>query len=1547
MAKVLRNPKPEGVEVLLGSGGDDEVVPELTQEEQQVGGGADGGEAPFQLSEDAVSFDEILVDGGDATEEQKLEDSELITQVRQDLGELFGSPLAQIIEDVRPATERARWEASSTVTKSEAVVEPSRPWITLSPEEEERLGGDPKYLERLYQLDQNYITPQLDREHEILIRGAAVLTVDVKGFSTFAYRLHEVMDKPSYAARFIGLRMDDIRQQMTGIVQLYGGQTDNFLGDGMNVLFAGEQAIQRAASAARDIRDAISKLEAITVESLSTDIRVRIGIGYGDVWLASYGNTREKRADLTGPAVLEAEQVQSIGKRHPDERGAEITISEVVAERLSGGYSFLEGEEGVCSLDRLHGSDAVLPGIYSYQPEVLDNPEAIKQAIDSRERFLSRTRRGELHRQFLRDREPRQDRTAISTVFVRIPELVNRAISYERRNALMEKIFEIADVTRGKIDKIHHDTVMINFLAGTNDENSLEVSLRIRDYLLEAQATGFALACSRGESFDLAMGSAHTVYGRSVNAARRMLDYKNPGGGMRADGKKGGVVVDEDTDRHLRRMRLTEEELPAMRLKGFEDRGPIKRYLITDMESAHLRLEEGRKLIARENELAQLHQWYQGCMDDGGKLVLVRGEQGIGKTVLISEFMRQLHEQGVYVIAGRAEPYTQKEPFAVLRDMFDQMFKLHRSDSLPDRRKIVEEFFTTNQLKTELDRLALMNEFFGTDFKESTKITDMDPEDRNTEQVRLVLEIFNGLRHIERPAAIALENTQYWDEQTIEFMRRLLPRMNESQVMMIATGWDLDKEQRDLSVAGLQLESANTHELQLGGLTVCDYDYDQIKEALELAKNTGDVTEYRFRRGQLEEMDKWWDSHRFLWYEAINSVIPIDKQDFEQNEAGWRRIIFRMAHKTRGNFRYVEQVLYDLVIYKGKDRYFEEREVIGEDGHSKSTVYVLGARRIQDEFFSEIKEMEKLEEEIINSLGDEVASLIRDASVIGTDFDVKTLALLSKVLPEKIHEAMKIAQRYGLVISRGEGFYEFWRGQNAAYNSIGDVRERQLKHRRLAYHFEESEPNNLPRLVRHFSHSDDYLKALHYLEKYITQLRQHDLSKAALNHIYDDDFGYADIFNKIRQRSWNVLDTSMDEPINREMTPEEIDTVVDNHVALMMDIAARAHRDAGDRPRATKAVQYARSVFADAHPQFDDMDVHDQITWANFYRELAVDDAYLEPFETGQIHLYWAEKLLDEVNIQLEQGQINGEVMANYRKAKAFLCNTFGWAYKMNRDYEEALPYFVEGARFADTYDEQKRLLQGQALTYKDLGRREEAERMYQDLVDLVSQHGQKRDIVAVLNNFATHKARGGDDRSAAELYHQALALGREIPMTSGIYNATYGLAFLERSAGNNEIAFSMFRDVQHHQESRGMLNSAVAPLAEAVVCLISLGRLDEARALIANLRQRPSIKGVAEARSYTLEAFVVARENGDTVDDVSKSLFDTGVEMLRRSGSLGDLAYDLLYFGEMEILSGQIKSGRSKVLEAKSIYQQTGELSEMAHLEDILAHAGHTSSVS
>src|SRR3954451_19662287 len=76
-------------------------------------------------------------------------------------------------------------------------------------------------------------------------------------------------------------------------------------------------------------------------------------------------------------------------------------------------------------------------------------------------------------------------------------------------------------------------------------------------------------------------------------------------------------------------------------------------------------------LLERDAELDELHAALRDAQHRGGRLVVVEGPAGIGKTRLVRELRETAARNGVRVLAARGTELERDFPFAVVRQLFE------------------------------------------------------------------------------------------------------------------------------------------------------------------------------------------------------------------------------------------------------------------------------------------------------------------------------------------------------------------------------------------------------------------------------------------------------------------------------------------------------------------------------------------------------------------------------------------------------------------------------------------------------------------------------------------------------------------------------------------------------------------------------------------------------------------------------------------------------------------------------------------------------------
>ena len=175
-------------------------------------------------------------------------------------------------------------------------------------------------------------------------------------------------------------------------------------------------------------------------------------------------------------------------------------------------------------------------------------------------------------------------------------------------------------------------------------------------------------------------------------------------------------------------------------------------------------------LVGRRRESALLRDWWGTVQGGHGRLLLVDGEAGIGKTRLVAELARAVEEDGALVLWGRCDegPVTPFQAFAEALGRYFQSLSADRISQMPDW-----------QL-TELSRLVLR-------LREHAPLLEEEAGDPETERYRFFEAVATTLLDLSSGATVLLvvDDLHWADQPTLLLLRHVLRSVDATRLGII------------------------------------------------------------------------------------------------------------------------------------------------------------------------------------------------------------------------------------------------------------------------------------------------------------------------------------------------------------------------------------------------------------------------------------------------------------------------------------------------------------------------------------------------------------------------------------------------------------------------------------------------------------------------------------------------------------------------------------------------------------------------------------------
>ena len=262
--------------------------------------------------------------------------------------------------------------------------------------------------------------------------------------------------------------------------------------------------------------------------------------------------------------------------------------------------------------------------------------------------------------------------------------------------------------------------------------------------------------------------------GTTPNLAARLQGLAEP----------DSIVVSETTCR-LVSLGFVCQSLGPHQLKGFSQ--PIEVFRVArESEGDSSRAVEPYALVGRQSEMARLLESWRRAREGAGRLVLIQGEAGVGKSRLVRQLVREIAPEPHAVAEGHCSPFYQNTAFHPLAELLRKLLGMASSGSGPE----------------QLARLGEGLAAWGLDPAEHAPLwaglLSLDPgsaypplPDLTPPQLRgrLLASLVAGFSEIARrqPLLLIVQDLHWVDPSTVEALTQLASHLDGSRVLILLT----------------------------------------------------------------------------------------------------------------------------------------------------------------------------------------------------------------------------------------------------------------------------------------------------------------------------------------------------------------------------------------------------------------------------------------------------------------------------------------------------------------------------------------------------------------------------------------------------------------------------------------------------------------------------------------------------------------------------------------------------------------------------------------
>lgn len=262
--------------------------------------------------------------------------------------------------------------------------------------------------------------------------------------------------------------------------------------------------------------------------------------------------------------------------------------------------------------------------------------------------------------------------------------------------------------------------------------------------------------------------------GHALNVAARLQAVAAP----------GAVVVSGDT-LQLIAGRFVAEELGRLPLKGIEHPVPVHRVLRATGAETRLELAGARGLtpiVGREAESAELAGLWQEAAAGRGKITVVEGEAGIGKSRLLASLRAQGGASHATWLEGRCSPYHQHSAFFPIAMAFASSLDFGPDEGAEARVGKLARALDSVGLGSA-ENLALLTELLALPARAPASLS------AEASRRRLLEILPHWLLALaeRRPVVLALEDVHWVDPSTLGLVAGLGAQIASARVLIVLT----------------------------------------------------------------------------------------------------------------------------------------------------------------------------------------------------------------------------------------------------------------------------------------------------------------------------------------------------------------------------------------------------------------------------------------------------------------------------------------------------------------------------------------------------------------------------------------------------------------------------------------------------------------------------------------------------------------------------------------------------------------------------------------
>jgi class 3 adenylate cyclase/tetratricopeptide (TPR) repeat protein len=335
----------------------------------------------------------------------------------------------------------------------------------------------------------------------------------------------------------------------------------------------------------------------------------------------------------------------------------------------------------------------------------------------------------------------------------------------------------------GSIAQYLGDGVMVRFGYPRAHEDDADRAVRCGLEIIEAVG---ALKVPTETKLEVRVGIATGVVvvgdqsssevGETPNLAARLQDLAQP----------GSIIIADSTKKLIGDL-FECRDMGTLAIKGYDD--PIQAWQVLALSKIESRFEALRShelipLVGRDEELELLVRRWRQAKDGEGRVVLLSGEPGIGKSRLVTAFAEQIANESHISVQYFFSPYHQTSALYPIIRQLGHAAWFQRNDNASTRLDKLGTLLA--RTATTAEDAALIADLLSLPASDRYPPLNLSPQQHKNKTFGALLRQLEALTR-ERPVMMVFEDVHWSDPSSRELLDLTIDRIQELPILILVT----------------------------------------------------------------------------------------------------------------------------------------------------------------------------------------------------------------------------------------------------------------------------------------------------------------------------------------------------------------------------------------------------------------------------------------------------------------------------------------------------------------------------------------------------------------------------------------------------------------------------------------------------------------------------------------------------------------------------------------------------------------------------------------